>query len=93
MDAKQIKDHLTQALNPDYIEVVDDSKKHRHHQGTPHTQNTHFNLTIVSQQFDQVPLIKRHRMIHDLLKDAFSKSLHALHINAKTPTEYSSHSQ
>ncbi|KAJ1787066.1 BolA-like protein, partial [Coemansia sp. RSA 2399] len=36
-----------------------------------------FDLFIVSDEFDKVPLLKRHRKIHDMLEDEMP-SIHAL---------------
>ena len=68
--------------------MEDDSDKHAHHQGTTHTENTHFTVTIVSPFFNNMTLIQRHRHINNALKDAFTQQLHALKIIAKTPTEW-----
>lgn len=45
-------------------------------------------LTVVSSKFENMPLLERHRMINNLLKDEFSSGLHALSIKAKTPKEF-----
>ncbi|KAM7470493.1 hypothetical protein LguiA_008676 [Lonicera macranthoides] len=50
---------------------------------------THFNLKIVSTKFDGQSLVKRHRMVYDLLADELQSGLHALSIVAKTPKEVS----
>ena len=88
MNQNDIKDHLTTTFRPTFISVEDDSHKHAHHGGTPHTSNTHFTVTIVSNFFNDMPLIQRHRHINNALKDAFNNQLHALKIIAKTPREW-----
>ena len=88
MNQHDIKQNLTQLFSPSFIDVVDDSHKHAGHRGTHHTSNTHFTVTIVSDFFNDMPLIKRHRHVNDALKDAFSHQLHALKIIAKTPSEW-----
>ena len=90
MNSQQINDHLTQLFEPTHISVVDESHKHAHHQGTPHTHNTHFHITIVSAHFDGQSLINRHRAINNALQTAFDDTLHALKITAKTPAEWPS---
>lgn len=88
MNKDTITDLLIQQFSPSFIEVLDESHLHTHHKGTPHTSNTHFNITIVSEQFMNKSLIERHRSINTTLKDAFLKQLHALKITAKTPDEW-----
>ena len=88
MTQQDIINRLTDVFSPTHITVHDDSARHAHHQGTPHTQHTHFNVTIVSEQFDGQSRIQRHRAIHAALSDAFKGTLHALAIVAKTPTEW-----
>mmetsp|Transcript_21746 Transcript_21746/g.31491 ORF Transcript_21746/g.31491 Transcript_21746/m.31491 type:complete len:95 (+) Transcript_21746:119-403(+) len=49
-----------------------------------------FELTIVSSQFEKVPLIQRHRKVNTLLKDEnIMDSIHAITIKAWTPEQWS----
>lgn len=88
MNKTDIESTLTADFSPDVLHVIDDSAKHRGHKGTPHTENTHFNITIVSSIFTGMRLIDRHRAIHNSLKAGFALTLHALKITAKTPDEW-----
>ena len=88
MNKDDITLHLSQLFTPTHINVIDNSSQHHGHQGTPHTENTHFDITIVSDQFNEKSLIERHRMVNNALKSAFSEQLHALKITAKTPHEW-----
>ena len=88
MNKQQIEAHLTNHFNPTHLVVVDDSHLHAHHRGTHHTENTHFSVTIVSEQFNDVSRINRHRAIMNALKNEFSNTLHALKITAKAPCEW-----
>ena len=46
-------------------------------------------LTIVSEDFDKVPLIQRHRKVQALLKeDGLMDEIHALTIKAWTPEQW-----
>ena len=53
---------------------------------------THFNVTVVSGEFENVPLIQRHRLINEILADEMSAekggTVHALAIKAKTPAQW-----
>lgn len=73
-------------LSPQYINIQDDSHLH-----TGHIDNTgggHYSLTIVSEQFTNLSLIKRHRLVYDVVNVLMKESIHALSIQAKTPTEF-----
>lgn len=46
-------------------------------------------LIVVSPKFDGVPLLKRHRMVNDLLKEEMNR-IHALTMKTWTPAQYES---
>ena len=52
--------------------------------GVSDQSETHFNLVIVSDKFENVALIDRHRMINEAVKDELENGVHALSIKAKT---------
>ncbi|KAJ6217443.1 hypothetical protein RDWZM_008600 [Blomia tropicalis] len=54
----------------------------------PKGAETHFRLVVVSQQFDRLDTLKRHRLINNILKDYFTE-LHALAIETYTPSQWS----
>ncbi len=88
MNKARIEEILKENFQPTFLEVMDESHLHAHHRGTPHTENTHFNITIISTQFIDMPLINRHRAINASLREGFDAQLHALKITAKTPSEW-----
>lgn len=45
----------------------------------------HFNVRVMSKQFEGKSLVKRHRIIYDLLKQELQSGLHALSAVANTP--------
>ena len=56
-----------------------------------HAGNTgggHYTLTIVSDVFDGLMLIKRHRLVNEAAKELLASDIHALSIIAKTPAEF-----
>lgn len=75
-----------EALNPELVEIEDDSAKHAGHAGN--TGGGHYNVLIVSDAFDGLPLIKRHRLVFEQVNDLMQSQIHALSIKAKTPSEY-----
>jgi BolA protein len=85
-----IEKKLKLQFNPIHLEIIDDSSKHRSHQAMVGNTfpETHFKVTIVSSQFEGVALLKRHRMINEILKDEFQRGLHALQLYPKTVQEF-----
>lgn len=87
--ATRIKTKLQSSLEATVLEVNDVSYQHAGHAAMKETSDkeTHFNLKIVSPKFEGQTLVKRHRMVYDLLNDELQSGLHALSIVAKTPNE------
>ncbi|KAK4727251.1 hypothetical protein R3W88_032168 [Solanum pinnatisectum] len=87
----RIKEKLEKELRPVELEVEDISYQHAGHAGIRDSDGeTHFNLKVVSEEFEGKSLVKRHRMIYGLLQDELQNGLHALSIVAKTPCEVGS---
>lgn len=79
-----IEQTLRDAMQPLFLEVVDESHTHN----VPAGAQSHFKVTVVSELFEGEKLIARHRRINSLLKEAFSGSLHALALHTMTPQEW-----
>ena len=86
LTAKEIEQRL-EFLKPSYLKISDDSHKHAEHIDNPTGGLTHATITIVSEEFDGLSLIQRHKLIHKALKDALAGSLHALCLNTYTSDE------
>jgi stress-induced morphogen len=88
---ERIRDKLERELNPVELQVEDVSKQHAGHEGVRESDGeTHFNLKVVSKEFEGKSLVKRHRLVYQLLQDELQSGLHALSIVAKTPSEVGS---
>ncbi|KAL7154399.1 hypothetical protein ABFS83_04G231000 [Erythranthe nasuta] len=89
--ATRIKTKLEAALQAAVLEVEDVSYQHAGHAAMREmdggANETHFNVRIVSSKFEGQNLVKRHRMVYELLSDELQSGLHALSITAKTPKE------
>ena len=83
-----------QALNPEQIELIDDSAKHAGHAGA-RDGGGHFRLRIVASCFSGISVIARHRLVYDALGSLMQREIHALSIDATAPTSMNnpSHSQ
>ncbi|ORU89785.1 MAG: cell division protein BolA [Cycloclasticus sp. symbiont of Poecilosclerida sp. M] len=81
-----IRTILNDAIEPDFIEVLDDSQAHAGHEGAK-AGGGHFYLTIVSDKFNEKSRIQRHQLIYQTLGDMMKSDIHALSIKAFTPEE------
>lgn len=78
---EQLKDKLSRELQALHVEIIDDSWQHAGHaEARSDLGATHLSITIVSPQFEGVGLMDQHRMVHDVLKEAREKHLHALQL-------------
>ena len=82
-----ITNKLNSGLTLDHLELVNESYKHN----VPEGAQSHFKMLVVSPDFEKKTLIQRHRMIHTILDEELKQEggIHALSIDAKTPTQYS----
>ena len=76
-------------LEASYLDIQDDSALHAGHAGN--TGGGHYTITIVSDIFANLPLIKRHRLVYDAIGILMKTDIHALSIHAKTQAEFNSH--
>ena len=79
-----IEEKIKASLAPEYLEVLNESSNHN----VPPGSESHFKLTIVSNNFDGKMLIARHRMINQLLEDELKGPIHALSMHTYTPAEW-----
>ena len=63
----------------------DHSALHAGHAGN--TGGGHYELTIVSPQFEGLRLIERHRLVNALVADLIPQQIHALSLKAIAPSE------
>lgn len=89
---ERIKKLLELALSPVELDVEDISHLHAGHAGIGGriSGETHFNVRVVSEEFEGKSLVKRHRLVYELLQDELQSGLHSLSIVAKTPSEIKS---
>ena len=81
-----IEQRLTEVLTPISCQLQDDSDAHRGHAGAASGAG-HFSVTIVSQKFEGLNRISRHRLVYDAVGDLMHTEIHALNIKALTPSE------
>ena len=79
-----IEQKINERLTPLYIEVRNESHMH----SVPPDSESHFKVTVVSEQFKGKPLLARHRLINEALADELAGPVHALAIHTMTPEEW-----
>ncbi|XP_059610982.1 bolA-like protein DDB_G0274169 [Phlebotomus argentipes] len=88
--ASAIRRGLEATFSPVHLEIINESHMHN----VPPSSETHFKVLVVSTQFDGVPLVKRHRMVNEAVKNALEGAfVHALSLETKTPSQWDSASK
>lgn len=85
---ERIRQLLTAALNPSLLEVGDDSHQHAGHAGAA-SGGGHYSVKIVSERFEGLRLVMRHRLVYDAVHGMMHTDIHALAITAVAPSEQS----
>jgi BolA protein len=86
---EKIRERISVALQPIALEIIDESHKHIGHAGARDGRG-HFQVTIVSDRFTDLPPIQRHRLIYDAVGDLMESDIHALSIRAMTCSQAAS---
>lgn len=79
-----IEAKITDALQPEHLEVTNESHMHN----VPPGSESHFKVTVVTSEFDGKMLVARHRILNQLLKEELDGPVHALSLNTLTPEEW-----
>lgn len=78
---ESIEQTLQSALQPQHLQVLDES--HTHSRG----QETHYKAVIVSEQFAGLNAVKRHQRAYAAMGDLMQQ-IHALALHTYTPEEW-----
>ncbi|MBC21479.1 MAG: transcriptional regulator [Candidatus Marinimicrobia bacterium] len=81
----KIEKKLRTYFNVHILNIIDESHKHVNHKKD--TNGGHFKLLIVSNDFENISLIKRHQLIYDALSEMIKVEIHAISIKAITIKE------
>ena len=84
--AATIEQLLEAAFSPSELLVKDQSHLHAGHAGAQEGKG-HFEVRIVSDRFAGQSRIARHRMVYDALGSFIDSDIHALKINAVSPSD------
>ena len=80
----EITDKLSEALQPQHLEVINESHMHN----VPPGSESHFKVIVVSDMFQDKMLVARHRMINKALAEELEGPIHALALHTMTPEEW-----
>jgi BolA protein len=81
---QQIIDKLNDAFDPIHLEIENESDMH----SGPPGRESHFKVTLVSKKFDELMLIKQHRMVNETLKTELAGVIHALALHTYNPDQW-----
>ena len=85
LTAQDLHITLQKAFPEANVAVQDDSHLHAGHPGA--RDGRHFKVSIISPRFIALNRLSRHRLVYDALADDFKQGIHALAIDAKSPSE------
>jgi len=80
----RIEQKLASGLNLQHMEVINESNQHN----VPAGSESHFKLVLVSNDFADNMLIKRHRMVNTILEEELREQIHALSMHTYTEDEW-----
>jgi BolA protein len=82
--ASAIEEKLLSAFSPLHLDVINESNNHN----VPPGSESHFKVTIVSKDFENERLIKRHRAVNAVLSEELAEKIHALALHTYTEKEW-----
>ncbi len=80
MNRQEIIAQKLSVLAPQYLKIVNESHLHNHHDSSPNNGQSHFAIQVFADSIASKRLVEQHKIINNLLKEEFSRGLHALSI-------------
>jgi len=81
---QKIETKIRSSLAPSHLEVIDESHMH----SVPPGSESHFRVVVVSERFEDQPLVQRHRAVNRILERELREGVHALSLQTLTATEW-----
>ena len=81
---ESIKDKIALELQPQYLEVINESYMHN----VPPGSESHFKVVVVCDQFEGLNRVKRHQTINGILTSELKNDIHALSLQTMTALEW-----
>ena len=79
-----IEAKLANSIALSHLEVIDESSNHN----VPEGSESHFKVILVSDEFNDKSLLKRHRLVNEILAEELQHNIHALAIHTYTTPEW-----
>ena len=83
---KEIKQRLEQNLDVHHFEIKDFTGRHLTHE--LHEGGFHLEAVIVSDSFDGLSLIDRHKIVYEAMGELMKHEIHALSMKTHTKSEW-----
>lgn len=81
----RLRETLEEAFKPLHLEIIDQSHLHAGHGA----KGAHFQVLIISGEFQGKPPVERHKMVYAALKSEIEgEEIHALALKTLTPQEW-----
>ncbi len=81
---QQIENRLKADFSPHYLDVINESSNHN----VPEGAESHFKVVLVSQRFNDMALLGRHRLVNETLAEELAGPVHALTMHLFTKEEW-----
>jgi len=85
--AESIRRKLEQTLQPQSLEIRDDSARHAGHAGAREGGESHFHVTAISSRFSGLNRVARQRLVYGTLAEELAGPVHALSLSLSAPDE------
>ncbi len=85
VSATDLEAALRSAFAASSLHVQDDSHLHAGHAGA--REGRHFSVRVVSERFQGLSRVARHRLVYDAAAALMGRGIHALAIDARAPGE------
>ena len=82
-----IEKKLSAGLNPERLEIVDESHLHAGHAGARDGGESHFRVEVVAAAFSGLGRVARQRLVYGLLAEELKGDIHALALRTLAPGE------
>jgi len=83
--ATLIQQKMEAALAINHLDISNESHMHN----VPAGSESHFRVVVVSEQFENLALLARHRTVNKVLADELAGPIHALALHTYTTGEWS----
>ena len=84
-----IKNRIASNIRNCKIKIIDESHMHAGHKNN-RQGSAHFKAVIISEHFENLSLIERHKKIYAILGSDMGTTIHAFSMKTFTPDEYKS---